>query len=151
MRAVIQRVRHARVTVAGRVTGQIGPGLLVLAGFAPDDTPQTLDWIARKLVQLRIFSDEEGKMNRSVQDVGGQVLVVSQFTLLADARKGNRPSYTGAAPPAVAVPLYQEFVRQLQLLLSQPVPTGEFGADMQVELLNDGPVTIVLDSPEMRG
>lgn len=148
MRIVIQRVRHASVTVEGRITGQIGPGLLVLAGFAPTDTAASLDWMARKLTQLRIFSDAEGKMNRSVQDVGGQVLVVSQFTLLADARKGNRPSYTGAAPPPLAIPLYEQFVRQLEQLLGQPVPTGEFGADMQVELLNDGPVTIVLDSPE---
>jgi D-tyrosyl-tRNA(Tyr) deacylase len=148
MRTVIQRVRHARVTVEGRITGQIGPGLLVLAGFAPTDTAASLDWMARKLTQLRIFSDAEGKMNRSVQDVGGQVLVVSQFTLLADARKGNRPSYAGAAPPPIATPLYEQFVRQLEQLLGQPIPTGEFGADMQVELLNDGPVTIVLDSPE---
>ncbi len=148
MRTVVQRVRHASVTVEGRVTGQIGPGLLVLAGFSPTDTAASLDWMARKLTQLRIFSDEDGKMNRSVQDVGGQLLVVSQFTLLADARKGNRPSYTGAAPPPIAVPLYEQFVLLLELLLGQPVPTGEFGADMQVELLNDGPVTIVLDSPE---
>ena len=103
--------------------------------------------MARKLVQLRIFSDDEGKMNRSVQDTGGQILVVSQFTLLADARKGNRPSYVGAAPPPVADALYQQFVRQVEELLGQPVPTGEFGADMQVSLLNDGPVTLVLDSP----
>ncbi|MBC6696660.1 D-aminoacyl-tRNA deacylase [Hymenobacter sp. BT190] len=150
MRTVIQRVRHASVTVEGRITGQIGPGLLVLAGFAPTDTAASLDWMARKLTQLRIFSDAEGKMNRSVQDVGGQVLVVSQFTLLADARKGNRPSYTGAAPPPLAIPLYKQFVRQLEQLLGQPIPTGEFGADMQVELLNDGPVTIVLDSPESK-
>ncbi len=147
MRTVIQRVRYVRVTVEGRVTGQIGPGLLVLAGFAPTDTAAALDWMARKLVQLRIFADDEGKMNRSVQEVAGQVLVVSQFTLLADARRGNRPSYVGAAPPPVAVPLYEQFVQKLELLLSQPVATGEFGADMQVELLNDGPVTIVLDSP----
>lgn len=148
MRTVIQRVQHASVTVDGRITGQIGPGLLVLAGFAPDDTPATLDWMARKLVQLRIFSDDEGKMNRSVQDVSGQILVVSQFTLLADARKGNRPSYIGAAPPPIAVPLYEQFVQRLEQLLGYPVPTGEFGADMQVALLNDGPVTIVLDSLE---
>lgn len=147
MRTVLQRVRQASVTVENRVTGQIGPGLLVLAGFAPDDDARSLDWMARKLVQLRIFSDEEGKMNRSVLDVGGQVLVVSQFTLLADARKGNRPSYIGAAPPPVAIPLYEQFVQLLEQLLGQPVPTGKFGADMQVELLNDGPVTIVLDSP----
>ncbi|MDU0371095.1 D-aminoacyl-tRNA deacylase [Hymenobacter endophyticus] len=146
MRIVIQRVRHARVTVEGHVTGQIGAGLLVLAGFAPDDSPATLNWMARKLVQMRIFSDEEGKMNRSVLDTGGQVLVVSQFTLLADARKGNRPSYTGAAPPPIAIPLYAQFVEAVSQLLGRPVATGEFGADMQVELLNDGPVTIVLDS-----
>jgi D-tyrosyl-tRNA(Tyr) deacylase len=141
MRTVIQRVQHASVTVEGRITGQIGPGLLVLAGFAPDDTPATLDWMARKLVQLRIFSDDEGKMNRSVQDVSGQILV-------ADARKGNRPSYIGAAPPPIAIPLYEQFVQRLEQLLGYPVPTGEFGADMQVSLLNDGPVTIVLDSKE---
>ncbi|QDA61093.1 D-aminoacyl-tRNA deacylase [Hymenobacter jejuensis] len=147
MRVVIQRVSEASVTVEGRITGHIGPGLLVLAGFSPDDDTRSLDWIARKLVQLRIFGDAEGKMNCSVQDVGGQVLVVSQFTLLADARKGNRPSYIGAAPPPVAIPLYQQFVQMLETLLGQPVPTGEFGADMKVSLLNDGPVTIVLDSP----
>ncbi|UYZ63289.1 D-aminoacyl-tRNA deacylase [Hymenobacter weizhouensis] len=148
MRIVLQRVRHASVTVAGRVTGQIGPGLLVLAGFAPADTTADLDWMARKLVQLRIFADDEGKMNRSVLDIGGEVLVVSQFTLLADARKGNRPSYIGAAPPPIAVPLYEQFVELVTQLLGRPAATGEFGADMQVELLNDGPVTIVLDSPE---
>ncbi len=146
MRLVLQRVRHARVTVGGRVTGQIGPGLLVLAGFAPDDDTAILDRLARKLVQLRIFADDEGRMNRSVQEVGGQVLVVSQFTLLADARKGKRPSYAGAAPPPLAEPLYKQFVGRVAELLGQPVATGEFGADMQVELLNDGPVTIVLDS-----
>ncbi|GGG55567.1 D-aminoacyl-tRNA deacylase [Hymenobacter glacieicola] len=148
MRIVLQRVRQASVTVAGRVTGQIGPGLLVLAGFAPTDTTAALEWMARKLVNLRIFSDEEGKMNRSVLASAGEVLVVSQFTLLADARKGNRPSYTGAAPPPVAVPLYEQFVALVAEQLGRPVATGEFGADMQVELLNDGPVTIVLDSPE---
>ena len=148
MRTVIQRVQHASVTVEGRVTGEIGPGLLVLAGFAPDDTAASLDWMARKLVQLRVFSDEAGKMNLSVQDINGQLLVVSQFTLLADARKGNRPSYIGAAPPPIAIPLYEQFVLRLEQLLEQPVATGEFGADMKVELLNDGPVTIVLDSPE---
>jgi D-tyrosyl-tRNA(Tyr) deacylase len=135
------------VEVEGQVTGQIGPGLLVLVGFAPTDDAGTLGWMARKLVQLRIFGDEQGQMNRSVQDVGGQVLVVSQFTLLADARKGNRPSYIGAAGPAVAEPLYRQFVGMVSELLGQPVPTGVFGADMQVSLVNDGPVTIVLDTP----
>jgi D-tyrosyl-tRNA(Tyr) deacylase len=147
MRLVIQRVKSASVQVEDRITGQIGPGLLVLAGFAPTDTPPALAWMARKLVQLRIFSDEAGQMNCSVLDTGRQVLVVSQFTLLADARKGNRPSYIGAAPPAVAVPLYEQFLTLVGELLGQPVPTGIFGADMQVSLVNDGPVTIVLDSP----
>jgi D-tyrosyl-tRNA(Tyr) deacylase len=147
MRLVIQRVRNAQVTVEGQVTGQIGAGLLVLAGFAPTDDATSLAWMCRKLVQLRIFGDENGQMNRSVLDVNGQVLVVSQFTLLADARKGNRPSYIGAAPPAVAEPLYRQFVAMVAAEMKQPVPTGIFGADMQVTLLNDGPVTIVLDSP----
>ena len=147
MRLVIQRVREASVTVDDQLIGQIGPGLLVLAGFAPTDNTTSLTWMCRKLVQLRIFGDENGQMNRSVQDLGGQILVVSQFTLLADARKGNRPSYIGAAPPAVAEPLYEQFVALVAAELGRPVPTGRFGADMQVRLLNDGPVTIVLDSP----
>ena len=147
MRLVIQRVREASVTVDDQLTGQIGPGLLVLAGFAPTDNTPSLTWMCRKLVQLRIFGDENGQMNRSVQDVEGQILVVSQFTLLADARKGNRPSYIGAAPPAVAGPLYKQFVALVAVELGRAVPTGIFGADMQVRLLNDGPVTVVLDSP----
>ena len=147
MRLVVQRVREASVTVEGTITGQIGPGLLVLIGCAPADTEATLAWMVRKLVNLRIFSDEQGQMNHSVRDVGRQVLAVSQFTLLADTRKGNRPSYVGAAPPAVAEPLYERFVTLLAQELGEPVPTGIFGADMQVRLLNDGPVTIVLDSP----
>ena len=147
MRLVIQRVREAQVTVEGQITGRIGPGLLALAGFAPTDTTAALAWMCHKLVQLRIFGDDHGQMNRSVQDTGGQILVVSQFTLLADARKGNRPSYSGAAPPPVAEPLYQQFVAMVAAELGQPVPTGIFGADMQVSLINDGPVTIVLDSP----
>ena len=147
MRLVIQRVREAQVTVGDQITGQIGPGLLVLAGFAPTDTPAALTWMCRKLVQLRVFSDDHGQMNRSVRDTGGQVLVVSQFTLLADARKGNRPSYSGEAPPPVAEPLYRQFVALVAAELGRPVPTGIFGADMQVSLVNDGPVTIVLDSP----
>ena len=147
MRLVIQRVRAASVTVEGTITGQIGPGLLVLAACAPTDDEAALVWMARKLVNLRIFNDEAGQMNRSVLDVGGEVLAVSQFTLLADARRGNRPSYAGAAPPAVAEPLYRRFVALVAAALGRPVPTGIFGADMQVSLLNDGPVTIVLDSP----
>ena len=147
MRLVIQRAREASVTVDGQVTGSIGPGLLALAGFAPTDTPAALAWMTRKLVQLRIFGDENGQMNRSVLDAGGQILVVSQFTLLADARKGNRPSYAGAAPPAVAEPLYEQFVALVAAELGRPVPTGVFGTNMQVCLLTDGPVTMVLDSP----
>ena len=147
MRLVIQRVREASVTVDNAITGQIGAGLLVLAGCAPTDDEAALAWMVRKLVNLRIFNDDKGQMNRSVLEVGGQVLVVSQFTLLADARKGNRPSYIGAAPPAVAEPLYERFVALVAEALGQPVPTGIFGADMQVRLLNDGPVTIILDSP----
>ena len=147
MRLVIQRVCEAQVTVEGQVSGRIGPGLLVLAGFAPIDNTASLTWMSRKLVQLRIFGDDNGQMNRSVADVGGEILVVSQFTLLADARKGNRPSYIGAAPPAVAEPLYRQFVALVATELGRAVPTGIFGADMQVRLLNDGPVTIVLDSP----
>jgi D-tyrosyl-tRNA(Tyr) deacylase len=147
MRLVIQRVREAQVTVEGQVTGQISAGLLVLAGIAPTDNSASLTWMCRKLVHLRIFGDENGQMNHSVLDTNGQILIVSQFTLLADARKGNRPSYTGAASPAVAEPLYQQFVAMVAAELGQPVPTGIFGADMQVSLLNDGPVTIVLDSP----
>lgn len=147
MRLVIQRVQQASVSVGGQIMGHIGPGLLVLAAFAPIDNTASLGWMARKLVQLRIFGDETGQMNRSVLDTKGEVLVVSQFTLLADARKGNRPSYIGAAPPAVAEPLYQAFVALVAELVGRPVPTGIFGADMQVNLLNDGPVTIILDSP----
>ncbi|AYA35612.1 D-tyrosyl-tRNA(Tyr) deacylase [Hymenobacter oligotrophus] len=147
MRVVVQRVAEASVTVDGEITGQIGSGLLVLAGFTHSDGAAELDWMARKLVQLRIFNDDEGKMNRSVQDVGGDLLVVSQFTLLADARKGTRPSYIAAAPPPIAIPLYEQFVQQLEQLMGRPVATGRFGADMKVRLLNDGPVTIVLDTP----
>ena len=147
MRLVIQRVLEAQVSVEGQITGQIGTGLLVLAGFAPTDTATALAWMCRKLVQLRIFGDENGQMNRSVLDISGQILIVSQFTLLADARKGNRPSYIGAAPPLVAEPLYRQFVLMVSNELGQPVPTGIFGADMRVSLINDGPVTIVLDSP----
>ena len=147
MRLVIQRVQSASVVVDDQIVGQIGPGLLVLAGFAPTDAPAVLAWMARKLVGLRIFADDNGQMNRSVRDVAGEVLVVSQFTLLADARKGNRPSYIGAAPPPVAEPLYQQFVAMVAAEMGKPVPTGIFGADMKVSLLNDGPVTIVLDTP----
>ncbi|PRY13137.1 D-tyrosyl-tRNA(Tyr) deacylase [Pontibacter ummariensis] len=146
MRLVIQRVTRASVEIEKKVKGEIGPGLLLLAGFCPDDTPEDLKWMASKAVQLRIFSDSEDKMNLSVQDVGGDLLVVSQFTLFASTKKGNRPSYINAAPPAVAIPLYGQFVALLEAALGKKVQTGEFGADMKVSLLNDGPVTIVIDS-----
>lgn len=146
MRVLVQRVATAEVTVAGRASGAIGPGLLLLVGITHSDDEATLKRMADKLVKLRIFADEAGLMNRSVLDVGGDVLAVSQFTLYADARKGNRPSYTEAARPEVASPLFDRFVAALAQRLGKPVATGVFGADMKVELLNDGPVTIWLDS-----
>ncbi len=146
MRVLVQRVATAEVTVAGRASGAIGPGLLLLVGITHSDDEATLKRMADKLVKLRIFADEVGLMNRSVLDVGGDVLAVSQFTLYADARKGNRPSYTEAARPEVASPLFDRFVAALAQRLGKPVATGVFGADMKVQLLNDGPVTIWLDS-----
>ena len=146
MRALVQRVREASVTVDGSVTGAIGCGLLVLAGIAPDDTGDDRRWLARKIVQLRIFDDAAGVMNRSVQEAGGSILAVSQFTLYASTRKGNRPAYTAAAPPDVARPAFDAFVAEVSALLGKPVPTGVFGASMRVALVNDGPVTIWLDS-----
>lgn len=146
MRAVVQRVREASVRVKDRVTGEIGPGLLVLVGIAQADTDEDSAWLARKLVGLRIFPDEQARMNRSVLDCRGGLLVVSQFTLLASTRKGTRPSFNDAAPPDKAVPLYEHFLHTCGSLLGQPVARGEFGADMQVALVNDGPVTLVLDS-----
>jgi D-aminoacyl-tRNA deacylase len=144
MRIVLQRVARARVTVDGRVTGEIGAGLLLLVGFTHDDTEDKLAWMADKVCGLRIFADEEGKMNRSVDEIGGGILVVSQFTLYGDTRKGKRPSFIDAARPEVAIPLYERFVALLRAS-GLPVETGEFGAMMDVELLNDGPVTLVLD------
>jgi len=146
MRAVIQRVRQARVTVGDRVTGEIGPGLLVLAGVTEGDTANDRDWMARKIVQMRIFDDAAGVMNRSVREAGGDILAVSQFTLFASTRKGNRPSYSAAARPEIARPAFDALVADLAAQLGRPVPTGEFGAMMQVELVNDGPVTILVDS-----
>jgi D-tyrosyl-tRNA(Tyr) deacylase len=146
MRAVIQRVRRARVTVEDRVTGEIGPGLLVLAGVTDGDTADDRVWLARKIVQMRLFDDDAGVMNRSVQEVGGDILAVSQFTLFASTRKGNRPSYSAAARPEIARPAFDALVAELAQSMGRPVPTGIFGAMMQVELVNDGPVTILLDS-----
>ena len=145
MRAVLQRVTRARVVVGEEVVGAIERGLLVLLGVAPDDTPARARWLADKAVGLRIFNDAAGKMNRSVADVGGAVLVVSQFTLYGDAHKGRRPSFIGAAPPETAVGLYEAFVEAVRAQ-GVPAATGRFGARMQVELVNDGPVTLIVDS-----
>ena len=147
MRAVIQRVRRAKVTVAGELTGEIAAGWLVLLGIAPNDAQKDIDSLAEKVVNLRAFEDADGKMNRSVQDIGGSVLVVSQFTLYGDCRKGRRPSFTSAAPPAIAEPLYEAFVTAVKML-GIPTATGRFAADMQVELVNDGPVTFVIETGE---
>jgi D-tyrosyl-tRNA(Tyr) deacylase len=145
MRAVLQRVRRARVVVGEEVTGAIGPGLLVLLGVAADDTEEGARWLADKVVGLRVFNDADGKMNLSVADVGGAALVVSQFTLYGDCRKGRRPSFVEAAPPELAVPLYEAFVAAVRAQ-GIPTATGRFGAMMQVELVNDGPVTLIVDS-----
>ena len=146
MRVVIQRASSASVTIDGAIRSSIGPGLLVLLGIAPDDTAEDLDYLCHKVVNLRVFTDDAGVMNRALRESGGEILLVSQFTLLASTRKGNRPSYSGAAAPALALPLYQAAIAQLSQLLGRPVKTGEFGADMQVGLVNDGPVTLVIDS-----
>src|SRR5512144_2620332 len=146
MRALIQRVREASVSVDDRVVGAIGPGLLVLAAMAVDDGDDDRDWLARKIVALRVFDDREGVMNRSIVDADGAILAVSQFTLFASTRKGNRPSWSGAAPPVIAKPKFDDFVAALARERGQPVATGLFGAMMQVALVNDGPVTIGLDS-----
>jgi D-tyrosyl-tRNA(Tyr) deacylase len=147
MRAVLQRVRSSRVVVAGEVVGEIGRGLLVLLGVRTGDTADQARWLADKVVGLRIFEDDQGKMNVSVADVGGSVLVVSQFTLYGDCEKGRRPSFIAAARPEVAEPLYEAFANAVRLH-GVPVATGRFGAMMQVELVNDGPVTLILDAPD---
>jgi len=146
MKLIIQRVSEASVLIDGKIKGAIGLGLLLLAGIAADDKEEDMDWLAQKTVLLRIFSDDEGKMNRSLQDVGGDILLISQFTLHASTKKGNRPSYIAAAPPDIAIPLYENFIQLLEQQLGKPIQTGTFGADMKVSLLNDGPVTIVMDS-----
>ncbi len=146
MRALIQRVTEASVTIGGVEKSAIGPGLLVLLGIEESDDATDSDWIVKKIAAMRIFSDEEGRMNRPVQEIGGELLVVSQFTLFASTKKGNRPSFIRAARPETAIPLYEQFVENLRRESGCPVGTGEFGADMQVRLLNDGPVTIWLDS-----
>ena len=145
MRVVLQRVSEASVRIGGETVGAIGPGLVVLAGFRDGDDGDTVAWMAEKVANLRIFADDRGRMNRSLLDIGGEALVVSQFTLYGDARKGRRPSFIKAARPEVAIPLYEAFVAALGRILPQPVQTGEFGAMMDVALVNDGPVTLVIE------
>jgi D-aminoacyl-tRNA deacylase len=146
VKVVLQRVLRAEVRVGGGVTGKIGAGFLVLAGFAPTDTDATLDWMAEKILGLRLFGDAQGKMNLDLDEAGGALLVVSQFTLYGDARKGRRPSFTAAAPPAVALQLYERFIALLRERSGgMRIETGEFGAMMDIELVNDGPVTLILD------
>lgn len=144
MRALLQRVVKGRVSVGGEVIGEIDRGWVVLLGVGRHDLPEDADWLAQKVVELRVFNDEAGKFNLSLEDIDGAVLVVSQFTLYADARKGRRPSFTDSAPPDVAIPLYERFVAQLRAR-GRTVATGRFGADMRVEINNDGPVTIMLE------
>lgn len=146
MRAVIQRVSHASVTIEGQVKSAIGKGFLVLLGIEPSDTQEDADWLCRKITGLRVFDDENGVMNLDLASVGGDTIVVSQFTLMASYKKGNRPSYIRAAGHDIAIPLYEYFCSTLSAMVGKPVGTGEFGADMKVELLNDGPVTICMDT-----
>lgn len=146
MRVVIQRVKHASVTIDGEEKSKIGKGFLILLGIGCDDTQEDIDWLVKKTINLRVFDDEDGVMNRSILDDGGDIIVVSQFTLMASCKKGNRPSWIHAAPHNISVPLYEKFCKDISLALGKPVGTGEFGADMKVELLNDGPVTICMDS-----
>lgn len=146
MRTVTQRVQHASVTIEGKIKSEIGKGLLVLVGIEDRDTQEDIEWLCKKIVNLRIFDDENGIMNRSVIDTKGEILVVSQFTLQASTKKGNRPSYIKASKADFAIPMYEAFCSEMSIQLEKRVKTGEFGADMKVELLNDGPVTIWIDS-----
>ena len=146
MRAVIQRVTKASVTIEGKINGQIENGLLVLMGIEDADTDEDIEWLSSKIVNLRIFNDEKGVMNISVKDVAGNILLISQFTLHASTKKGNRPSYIKASKPDIAIPIYEKMIEQLSIDLGKEIQTGIFGADMKVELLNDGPVTIVIDT-----
>jgi len=148
MRAVIQRVSNASVTIDGQVVGAIQTGLAVLLAIEEADTPEDIEWLSGKIIRLRIFNDDSGVMNRSVLEVQGEILLVSQFTLFASTKKGNRPSYSRSARPEIAIPLYEGFTRKLSAGLGKPVQTGAFGADMKVALVNDGPVTIIIDSKD---
>jgi D-tyrosyl-tRNA(Tyr) deacylase len=146
MRAVIQRVSSASVSIEGAIVSSIEKGFLILLGIETEDDKEDADWLSRKIAQLRVFSDEQGLMNKDLNDVGGKVMVVSQFTLHASYKKGNRPSFIKAARPELAIPLYEYFNSQLSVLMNQPIATGKFGADMKVSLVNDGPVTILMDT-----
>ena len=146
MRVVIQRVKEASVSIGGHIKSQIHTGLLVLLGVEEADTQEDIDWLTHKIIALRVFDDENGVMNRNIVDAGGDIIVVSQFTLLASTKKGNRPSYIRAARPETAIPMYETFCQAIATLLGKPIGTGEFGANMQVSLLNDGPVTICIDT-----
>ncbi|HNF47928.1 MAG TPA: D-aminoacyl-tRNA deacylase [Chitinophagales bacterium] len=146
MRAVIQRVAKASVTIDNKVNGSINSGLLVLLAIEENDTHTDIEWLSKKITQLRIFSDVDGKMNLSVKEIGGDILLISQFTLFASTKKGNRPGFTRSAKPEIAIPIYEQFILSLQIQLQKKIQTGIFGADMKVELLNDGPVTIIIDS-----
>lgn len=146
MRVVIQRVTHASVTIEGKVKSAIGKGYLILVGIGSDDTEEDAQWLIKKIVGLRVFDDEHGMMNLSIKDVGGDILIVSQFTLMASYKKGNRPSWIHAAPHNISIPLYNRFVELMTEAMGKPVGTGEFGAMMEVDLLNDGPVTICMDT-----
>ena len=148
MRTVIQRVQHASVAIYGAVRSEIGKGLLILVGFEDSDTDKEIVRMAKKIVNMRIFDDNKGVMNRSVLEIGGEILIVSQFTLYASTKKGNRPSYIRAAKPDIAIPLYESFCKEVEMQLGREVKTGVFGADMKVYLLNDGPVTIIVDTKD---
>ncbi|KKY61141.1 D-aminoacyl-tRNA deacylase [Tannerella forsythia] len=148
MRTVIQRVQHASVAIDGAVRSEIGKGLLILVGFEDSDTDKEIVRMAKKIVNMRIFDDDKGVMNRSVLEIGGEILIVSQFTLYASTKKGNRPSYIRAAKPDIAIPLYESFCKEVEMQLGRDVKTGVFGADMKVYLLNDGPVTIIVDTKD---
>lgn len=150
MKIVIQRVSKASVTIEGERVAEIQNGLLILLGIVNEDTQEDIKWLSNKVTNLRVFNDDEGVMNNSIKDIDGDIITVSQFTLHASTKKGNRPSYIKAAKPDVAIPLYEKFVQQLEVDLGKKVQTGQFGADMKVELLNDGPVTIIIDSKDKK-
>lgn len=150
MKIVIQRVSKASVTIENKKVAEIQSGLLILLGIVNEDTQEDIKWLSNKITNLRIFNDDEGVMNKSIKDINGDIIAVSQFTLHASTKKGNRPSYIKAAKPDIAIPLYEKFVQQVEVDLGKKVQTGQFGADMKVELLNDGPVTIIIDSKDKK-